>query len=129
MNIEEMTFYIAVANLIVIIIGLGFTGWQAFFARRSLDKSIQIHQADHDWQRRIAAQDALRQYNTSVALSSLQENFGYIDQVDVVSLEKLESAFDKNKELKRELHQLLNYYESLARGISQGIYDENVIKL
>ncbi len=129
MNIDQT---LQIATIVVdslLLIGVVVAATQAYLARRSLDLSTIIHRENHDWNRRMAAQSALSSYNSSVILSSLHSEFSYIDRRDPISIAEMNAAFENNPDLKEDLHKLLNFYESLARGVHQKIYDEEVIKV
>lgn len=99
-----------------------------YLAFTQLREIRKTHQENHDWNRRIAAQEALRSYPYSILSADLQEEFDYLNKSDSISIEKIKEAFDRAPNLQKDLHQLLNFYESLARGIHQQIFDEDVVK-
>ena len=95
-----------------------------------LRAAYEINEADHDWNRRIASQDALKEYNQSTISSGLQlqSEFNYLSHTESIPLEKIEERFNNHPNLQLKLHQLLNFYEGLARGIFHNVYDEKIIK-
>ena len=94
---------------------LVFAGIQIRIMRKS-------HAEDHLWKRRKAAQDATQLYAQRVGgTEKLQEAFNYIDRKDPIPLEEIQTKFTADATLKSNLHKLLNYFESLARGVSTNI--------
>jgi len=92
-------------------------------------RTLNLHHAEnHEWNRRIAAQEALRLYNYNLQSSSLRASFDYLNCFDSIPLETISKEFEANKNLQSDLHELLNFFEALARGIHQGLFDELVIK-
>ena len=121
---------LALANFLAVVGGLTFAGFQVRQGRKALEQSAEAHKADHAWHRQIAAQEALAQYSTSVYLSRLAKEFNYLEigRSACVDLDLVEERFKAEPDLRQDLHALLNFYESLARGVIQGLYDEDVIK-
>lgn len=83
--------------------------------------------ANHDWNRRKAAQDILRERST-LDIKKLNETFNIHNRKDAIPLDEINEAFKKDIFLKGTLNKYLNFYESLARGMEYHIYDEDVIK-
>ena len=96
--------------------------------KEQIQAAYKVNAADHDWNRRMASQAALKEYNQSILSSALQSEFDYLNCTESIPLEKILDGFNKHPALQNELHQLLNFYEGLARGVFQNIYDEEVIK-
>ncbi|MDB2437552.1 DUF4760 domain-containing protein [Hellea sp.] len=112
---------IEIITLIILTIALVITAFQLNLLRQN-----RIEQ--HDWNRRIAAQKALYEYKAKGAWKHLDAVFDYHDDTNPIQAKEIKEAFLKEDNLKSELFDLLNFYESLARGINYGIYDESVIK-
>lgn len=108
--------------------GFVYAGIQLKKTTEQLRTAYKINESDHDWNRRKAAQDALKEYNQSIISIELQSEFDYLNCVESIPLKKIEEGFNKHQNLRAELHKLLNFYEGLARGIFQKVYDEEVIK-
>ncbi len=88
------------------------------------------HWDNHDWNRRLAAQQAVREYKEiQPMLETVSEHFDYQNRTEGISHDDFETKFEKNIELQSRLHQVINYFEGLARGVRQGIYDEEVIRV
>ena len=127
-DFEKYSLILGLLNLFLLLVGFIFAYFQLRGAKIEI-RTLNAHHADnHDWNRRYAAQEALRNYNYSLLSSPLQTSFDYLNSLDSIPVSQIEEKFAENTELQSDLHQLLNYYEALARGINQGIFDENVIK-
>ena len=86
--------------------------------------------ANHDWNRRKAAQDATMLLTQLVPdIEVLDDALGHSTLRDPIPLERITTAIEENPRLLRALHRYLNYYEALARGVRQAIYDERIIKV
>lgn len=120
-NYEVYSLLIAGFTALIALGGFVYAGIQ-------LRAAYKINKADNDWNRRIAAQDALKEYNQSLLSSELHSEFNYSNCTESIPLKKIEEGFNKNQNLEAELYQLLNFYEGLARGIFHGVYDEEIIK-
>lgn len=122
MNTHQIiSLFLQGLTLVVFIIGFTLT----FYQVRQLKRQ---HKENHDWNRRLAAQNALLQYDYSEVSRELNRVFQFVDRTDALSSSEINESLLQNKELKTHLHQLLNFYEGLARGINQGVFDESVIK-
>lgn len=108
--------------------GFVYAGIQLKKTTEKLRAAYEINKADHDWNRRLASQDALKEYNRSIISSELQSEFNYLNCTESIPLSKIEEGFTKHPNIQAGLHQLLNFYDSLARGIFHKVYDEKIIK-
>lgn len=126
---ELISLSISFLSFITVMFGLAYGALQLKKAAHQLSLTKIIHQQNHDWNRREAAQSALREYRYAVESSAIQSAFDYLNTNGPLSLDEIEKQFNQHESLKGDLHQLLNYYEGLARGINQGLYDEGVVKL
>jgi hypothetical protein len=109
------------------------------------------HFQDHDWSRRKAAEDAVREFSAQIELRrTLERYLNWSTEKKLQSIGEFRKAilkaddkqidegtdYDKcdvecdegGSRLIECVHRLLNYYESFARGISEGVYDERIIK-
>lgn len=118
---EQYSLTLSILTFLIALIGLVYVGIQ-------LKASYRIHSANHDWNRRMAAQSALKEYSQSILISGLQTEFNYLNRIEAIPLSDITAGFNNHPNLQNELHQLLNFYEGLARGVFHRIYDENVIK-
>jgi hypothetical protein len=117
-------FFFQALAAISVAIGVCIAAYQLFRLK-------QIQRDDHVWNQKIEAQKALeaRQHlDTSV----VNDAFGPIRNDRIIEATELKEKLKdgvKYPNLRTDLHKLLNYYEGLARGIYQDMYDEKVIKL
>jgi len=118
---EKRALALSALTALIALGGLVYAGFQ-------LNLSYRVHQAEHDWNRRLAAQNALKDYARSAAMSRLQAAFDYLNRKEAIPLAEVEEKFKADPELQNELHNMLNAYEGLARGVAHNIYDEDVVK-
>lgn len=119
-SLESSTFLQCI-SLLFVAISLIYTGIQVSFL-------IKSHKDDHDWNRRVATQNALREFNDSVNRHYLQVELNFMKRMQPIPIKEINDAFAKKPELLLEAHKLLNQYETFARGIYQGIYDKKIIE-
>jgi RecG-like helicase len=127
-DFEQYTLILSSTSVLITFTGLFYAGFQLRKAQKNIDASYKINNSIHDWNRREAAQNALKQYDQSILTSALQSKFDYLSCTESIPLKTIEEEFSDNENMQKDLHQLLNYYESLARGVYQEIYDKEVIK-
>ena len=110
------------------IISLLFLVISILYAGRQLKLLRLTHADNHDWNRRFAAQKAINEMQKIMPMTvRINEVFGHENTLEAIPFEKVKEVFKSDKKLQTELHQVLNAYEALARGILQGIYDEEVV--
>ena len=122
-----MTTY-EIYNLIIQIVATIFVGGGLVYAGKQVSLLVLTHNDNHDWNRRIATQNALRDFNNSVSLDELQKEFNFLNRKQPIPVEEITKAFLDKPDLQLQTHTLLNQYETFARGIFLGIYDEILIK-
>jgi Domain of unknown function (DUF4760) len=125
---EKVSIFISVFNLLAIFIGFGFAAMQIRSAERNLRAMADTHRDSHDFQRRMAAQNAINQYEFSTLSAELTKIFGYVDHDNPIEISKIDKLFSANPSNRTKLIMLFRHYEGLARGVTQGIYDEGVVK-
>jgi len=125
---EEYSLIISLITACIALIGLVYAAIQIQAVRRQVEASYKVNEANHDWNRRMAAQSAINEFNQSTVTRTLQVEFNFINLTEAIPLANIEAAFKKHSDLQNELHQFLNFYESIARGVFQKIYDEEVVK-
>lgn len=132
---EKITIALSILSFLTILVGLIYGALQLKNAAAQLQGAAEqlgltkeIHRENHEWSRRLAAQEALREYSYSVVSGPLQEEFDYLNITEPLSLASIEQKFGEHRSLQKDLHQLLNFYEGLARGINQGLFDEEIVK-
>lgn len=72
----------------------------------------------------MAAQNAINEYNFSVLSAELISVFGYTNHNNPLNIDDIDNIFGSNPESKQKLIMLFRHYEALARGVNQGIYEE-----
>ena len=135
--VQIQFWQLVVAAIVAVITLVGFllmikqfklAGLQLQLAGSQLEKIQETHRQNHDWERRIAAQSAVNEYSSVVDTKDLKSEFDYLNRTDVIPLAELQGAFERCSDMQGSLNKMLNYYERLARGVRQGIYDEELIK-
>jgi len=120
-----------VLKLILQTLSLVFIGLSLLYAGKQLKLLKKTHADNHDWNRRKAAQDAamLRQKRfTTENIRLINEELDYLNSSDPIPLKTFKAKVKSEPNLKGACHNFLNYYEALARGVNQRIYDEEVTK-
>lgn len=102
---------------------------QQRLASEQMVLSVKAQKAQYDWNRRLAAQNALNDYNQADIGSKIRKKFDYLNSKETIPLSEIEKEFLEDADLQSDLHKLLNSYEALARGVFQGIYDIEVIEV
>ncbi len=99
------------------------------YAARQLKALQQIHRDNHDWNRRKAAQDAtLSLFEGWGQQELLNTELDYIRRRDAIPITEIDEKCKTNPELLRAIHNCLNFYEALARGVLQQVFDSDIIK-
>lgn len=100
------------------------------YAAREVKLLRVQHQDNHDWNRRLAAQQAVREYKEiQFMVEALSVHFDYHHRKEGIPTLDFEAKLKEIAGLQSNLHTVLNYFEGLARGIRQGIYDEELIRV
>lgn len=95
---------------------------------RNLRLLVKAHSDNHEWNRRLATQNAIAGIRV-MKIDTLNKEFGYANQLTSIPLKVVLKKFKDNHELQILCNNLLNYYEGLAAGIHLGIYDELTVKV
>ena len=99
------------------------------YAGRQLQLLRRQHSEDHDWNRRLAAQQAIDKYhNIQLMVETISEHLDFQNRTEGITLADIEAKFKETGTLQTRVHSVINYFEAMARGVRQGIYDEEVIK-
>lgn len=111
------------ATLITVLVGLGFTYWQLHLFRKAQEDL-------YDWNRRHAAQEAIDDMVPRLSSDTLMldEKFNILTEHDRISLDEIKRECENDKAVRGALNRRLNYFESLAAGVHQGVFDEKIIK-
>ena len=91
-------------------------------------QNMKLQKQNHDWNRRFAAQEAIRYGNSLEHAKHLEAAFEMSGQQEALSFDEIEQGFKKDPLARAALLKTLNFSEGLARGIEHGIYDEAVIR-
>ena len=113
------------------VVGLGFTIRQLALTTHQLDMLKKTNIDLHDWNRRKAAQKAIDDMVPRIASDTplLDHTFHILtNNGATIPLETIEKACENNKSVRLAIHQRLDWFESLASGVQQGVFDEEVIK-
>ena len=122
MNLEILQLTIRLLSAIFIGVGLLYTAKQ-------IKLLIKSHSDNHEWNRRKVAQDASLMYSQLTEGNNLlNEHFSYVTSSEPVAMKTMDEKFGNEPELKPQLHRLLNYFNSLCRGVNHKLYDEKIIK-
>lgn len=127
-DFEKYSLILGSFNIFLLIVGFVLAFLQLRGARNDIQTLNHHHSENHDWNRRKAAQEALSKYDHTFLSSPVHENFDYLNVMDPIPIAEIEEKFAKNNSLQSDIHNILNYYEALARGINQQIFDESVVK-
>ena len=118
-----------IATLIIHGISAILVAGGLFYAGKQLSLTLQVQKQNHDWNRRNAAQQATLDYPAKVTgAEKLNKALKYSVAKEPIPLATIAEKFEEDEELRIICHRLLNYYESLAVGVEQLVYDETVIK-
>jgi hypothetical protein len=105
-----------------------FVGIGVLCAVKQLKVLVRSHADNHEWNRRLATQQALAAINTSARGEDIQAKFNYAARADPVPLPEILKAFEDDPSMRVKLNVLMNGYEALARGVFLAIYSETVVK-
>ncbi len=118
MEISDYTNIVSAAGVIITLIYLA----------KQIKNTNKIHSENHEWNRRIETRRALDLYNTLESVKELEDEFRFSDASQPIERNKINKKIKESSLIKVAIIRLLNYYESLAIGISMGIYSEIIIK-
>lgn len=127
-NFEIYSLLLSGLNIAMIAVGFWFAYHQLLGAKKEINILNKHHADNHDWNRRKAAQDAIRAFDFTLLSKKFQTAFDVINRTEAIPMGAIDKAYEANPEIQMELHHLLNFYEGLSRGINQGLFDEEIIK-
>lgn len=104
-----------------------FVGLGVLCAVQQLRVLVRTHADNHEWNRRVAAQQAITTIS-SMRAEDIQARFKYVARPDPVPLQETLQAFEDDPGIRVRLNVLLNGYEGLARGVFLAVYSEAVVK-
>jgi hypothetical protein len=125
---EIYSLGISAFGVLTVWIGFIFAFRQIKAAVRQVTVMIETHRDNHELQRRLAAQSAVNEYAFSNLSAELHNTFGYINSNLPIPTEEINKKFTEDDNHRVKLILLLRHYESLARGINHGVYDEAIVK-
>ena len=103
--------------------------FSVLYAARQVQLLRRQHEDNHDWNRRLAAQQTILEYREIQSMvETMSEHFDFHNRTEGIPVADFEAKFKEVNHLQSRLHTVLNYFEALARGVRQDIYDEKVIK-
>ncbi|MCK5877834.1 MAG: hypothetical protein KAG43_09380 [Candidatus Marithrix sp.] len=73
-----MTTY-EILNLIIQCVTTVFVGGGLIYAGKQASLRVKTHNDNHEWNRRIATQNALSDFNNSVNLNEIQKQFNFLN--------------------------------------------------
>ena len=117
---EVINICISILVLVVTTLGVGYAGLQ-------LKRTKEIHLENLIWLRKVEAKNALtvRDYDGYL----LAKELDYINATQPIPWKYILEKIEKDLKVQNELHKYLNFLSRLAQGVTNGIYDENVVKL
>jgi hypothetical protein len=120
-NYEELKILLGTIGLVFVCAGFLISAYQT-------SQNTKALRANHDWNRRNAAQQALVSGSQDLDIKrKIEDSLGIIKNQKRISLAIIQEQLKQDSSLIVDLHRLLNIYESYARGIKQKIYDNEVI--
>lgn len=122
MDIENTKLLVQIISSVLVFIAL-------LYAARQFKLATLVHRDNHDWNRRNAAQQATIDYASKIpGNEELNKTLKYTVAKEPIALTTIDAAFENNESLRAIAHRVLNYHESLAVGVLEGVYDENCIR-
>lgn len=132
---NKYTLIINTISLFISFIGLIYAGYQIWVIRKQMKNAIEelkltvkIHNDNHEWNRRIASQEAITQFRMKNKTKELRNSLNQFDINEIIPLKAILEKFETEPDLKDFIHETLNTFEGYARGIVHGIYDEIIVK-
>ncbi len=86
---------------------------------------------NHEWNRRIASQNAIKDINiySGDIITELNKIFNTHSSKESIPLKTILAEIDKDGDIQIKINYILNSYEALSRGVHHLIYDEEIIKV
>jgi hypothetical protein len=121
-NVQLAQLVVQCVSALMVLLGLLFTSRQLRLLRKTY---VDLH----DWNRRKAAQDASHEWQGYADDAVLLENtFHFREKQGVVDLAALLATFSTDTKAQASLHRILNYFEAIANGTRNGVFDEPIIR-
>jgi hypothetical protein len=116
---------VIIDSLTLFVLGIGL-----LYSAKQISSLKKTHQEALDWNRRIEAKKALQTASEKIASTiKLYEALPMRDSQETIPRAEIERVIEERPDLHVLLSDMLNWYESLASGILQRVYDEEVIKI
>jgi hypothetical protein len=100
-----------------------------FFVSRQLKLATKSYIDLHDWNRRNAAQTLFFDFNLNFSMTGVQSALNYTNLNLPIEVEALLQKFSEHPQLQLDVAKLLNFFECLAVGIQNGVYDKQIIEV
>lgn len=118
----------------VILVTLQAAAWLAtvtglFYVSRQLQIATKSYVNLHEWNRRNAAQTLFFDFNLNFSMTGVQLAIDYTNLKQPIEVNVLVDKFKENKQLQLDVAKLLNFFECLAVGIQNGVYDKQIIEV
>lgn len=127
MTIDLAVLVVRILTLIVISVGAYLSIEQLRIANENLQLLKKSHVDNHDWNRRIETQKAIV-IKDIVRIIKMNEKFDVNKKNEAIRLQEILNIVEDDDETRVTLDETINRYEGFARGIFQGIYDDEVVK-
>lgn len=104
-----------------------------YVAYSQLKENTKSRREDTDWKRKVETEQKLSEFK-KLTINKLTGNpkFDYLNNKDntiPLDLSIIKNEIKNDREIRNQIHKVLNFYESLARGIKYNFYDENIIRM
>lgn len=121
MSIDDFVGISQIIQGIAVMISVVYAAYQLKLIRKT-------HSDNHDWNRRKAAQDLTVELVATLSeTSDLHKALNVINRTEPIPVSEILDAINKDPSIQLKINKVLNLYSSLSRGVSSGIYDEDVI--
>ena len=118
---EIYSLWMSGVGVLLIVPGLFFAGYQ-------IRQNTLVQRANQIWNMKVSAQQAIAAAHEVELKMQLERELLYISNSKRIGISVFLEKIEKNPELTAGINHLLNVYERYARGITQQIYDEEIIK-
>jgi len=120
-NFEYFSLFINTVTSLAIVVTVIYAALQ--FKRTAI-----IHEQNLEWSKRIETSKKLDDYNRLDSALFLNKKFKLIGRKHPLSVDVIKKVINEDSKVAVHVNRLLNYYEALAIGIENNIYDEIFIK-
>ncbi|WP_316787111.1 DUF4760 domain-containing protein [Pedobacter frigiditerrae] len=126
---KEATSIFEYISLAIQVLGFIAVIFTLLYASKQIKISKNIHEDTLSWNKKIATEEELSRKTSGEIRDRLLTIFEKYSEIGIVSipLEIIEKEIAKDKKVKQDIHDYLNRFERIARGINFGIYNEEII--